>query len=664
MLKDLLTTLKGVGAQTAKKMEKYGIYTKEDLIRFYPTSYDELEAPEEILQVKEGGIYAISGYFNKPLVTIKNLQALSGEFYDDTGKISVLWYHMPYLKKSIYLNYRYVLRGRVTKKGNRLYLIQPVLYIPEDYDKLKQTLLPIYPKTGVATKLLRNMIANCLNDEEEIYDFLPENLRKKYHLITKSEAYQTIHFPENKDCLRIARRRLVFDEFFIFLLSVEELKKNSKKVENNYIIKKQESAKKVIEGLAYELTHAQQRTLKEILADMSGNYIMNRLVQGDVGCGKTILAFLSMLCVADCGYQSALMAPTEVLARQHYEGLVTLLEENHLPYQVELLIGSMTAKEKRLAYERMENNQVQFIIGTHALIQEKVSYYKLALVITDEQHRFGVRQRESFSKKSKDLPHVMVMSATPIPRTLALILYGDLDISVVDEMPAYRLPIKNCAIGIQETNKAWNFVEGQVKKGRQAYIICAMVEESENLEAENVIEYYEKLNHYYQGRYTLGILHGKMKAKEKDEVMQRFANKEIDVLISTTVVEVGVNVPNATVIVIENTERFGLSQLHQLRGRVGRGRHQSYCIFINHSDTKVSKQRLNTLVNSNDGFFIASEDLKQRGPGDFYGIRQSGELVFNLGDIYTDANVLKDAKEAAQIMVGKIKISSDMNIIL
>ena len=664
MLKDLLTTLKGVGIQTAKKMEKYAVYTKEDLIKFYPTSYDALEIPEEIRSVKEGCVHAILGCFNKPLVTIKNLQALSGEFYDNTGKISVLWYHMPYLKKSIYLNCRYVLRGRVMKKGNRLYLIQPVLYIPEDYDKLKETLLPIYPKTGVSTKLLRNMILQCLNDEEEISDFLPENLRRKYYLITKSQAYKIIHFPENKDRLKIARRRLVFDEFFIFLLSVEELKKNNTKIKNNYLIDKQISLEKVIAGLSYKLTNAQERTLKEILKDMSGNYVMNRLVQGDVGCGKTILAFLSMLCVADCGYQSALMAPTEVLARQHYEGLIKLLEENNLPYRVELLIGSMTAKEKRLSYERIKSNEVQLIIGTHALIQEKVDYHQLGLVITDEQHRFGVRQRESFSKKSDEIPHILVMSATPIPRTLALILYGDLDISVVDEMPAYRLPIKNCVISTQETNKAWNFVKGQVEKGHQAYIICAMVEESENLEAENVIEYYEKLNTYYQGRYSLGILHGKMKAKEKDEVMKRFANKEIDILISTTVIEVGVNVPNATVIVIENAERFGLSQLHQLRGRVGRGNIQSYCIFINHSNTKISKERLNTLVNSNDGFYIASEDLKQRGPGDFYGVRQSGELVFNLGDIYTDANILKDARKAAQYMSGKIKISSDVNVIL
>jgi ATP-dependent DNA helicase RecG len=531
--------------------------------------------------------------------------------------------------------------------------MQPVLYIPEDYENLKRTLLPVYPKTGLSAKLLRSMLAQSLEDEEAFVDYLPETIRKRYYLCELNKAYQTIHFPKTKDKLLIARRRLVFDEFFLFLISVEQLKENTKKLFNSYLIDKRDSCQKVINHLSYSLTKAQSRTLEEIFADMGSPFVMNRLVQGDVGCGKTILAFLSMLAVADSGYQSALMAPTEVLARQHYEGLLQLLEENQLPYRVSLLVGSMTAKEKRIAYGEIEAGEVSFVVGTHALIQEKVVYNQLALVITDEQHRFGVRQREDFSKKSEKMPHVMVMSATPIPRTLAIILYGDLDISVVDEMPAYRLPIKNCAIGENETIKAWKFMAGQVEKGHQAYVICSMVEESETLEAENVGEYYEKLNNYYQGKYSLAILHGKMKAKEKDAVMQKFFNKEVDILISTTVVEVGVNVPNATVILVENAERFGLSQLHQLRGRVGRGNAQSYCIFINHSDSKVSKERLNTLVHSNDGFYIASEDLKQRGPGDFYGVRQSGELAFNLGDIYTDAQILKDAKEAASELIAE-----------
>ncbi|KIR04032.1 ATP-dependent DNA helicase RecG [Lachnospiraceae bacterium TWA4] len=648
MLEDLVTSLKGVGPQTAKKLEAHAIYTKKRFTFFYPVSYEELADPKEISDIKEGQLVSIEGCFRKPLVTIKNKQALSAEFFSTGGTISILWYHMPYLKKSLFLNYTYILRGKVLKKGTRLYLIQPVVYFPEDYNKLKKTLIPIYPKMGIAPKLFRSLFKQILEENNFIEDRLPQTIRNSYRLMDLHTAYQMIHFPTTKDELLIARRRLVFDEFFFFLISVEKLKNEHQKLQASYCIKNFASAKKVLKTLPYSLTNAQTKAFKEIINDLSGNYLMNRLIQGDVGSGKTILAFLSMLGVADCGYQSALMAPTEVLARQHFEGLNKLLEENSLPFKAVLLVGSMTAKEKRLVYEQIERGNVQFIIGTHALIQEKVIYDQLALVITDEQHRFGVRQREAFSKKSRALPHVMVMSATPIPRTLALILYGDLDISIINELPANRLPIKNCAINEKDLVKAWNFLAKEVDKGHQAYVICSMVEENENIEAENVTDYYEKLQNFYKGHYRLAILHGKMKPKEKDEVMRQFAQKEIDILISTTVIEVGVNVPNATAILIENAERFGLSQLHQLRGRIGRGNAQSYCIFLNRSDSKTSKERLKTLVESNDGFYIAEEDLKQRGPGDFYGIRQSGELLFILGDIYTDASILKDAMQAVK----------------
>lgn len=377
---------------------------------------------------------------------------------------------------------------------------------------------------------------------------------------------------------------------------------------------------------------------------MSGGLVMNRLIQGDVGSGKTIIAVLALLMAACNGYQGALMAPTEVLAKQHFESITQLFETYKIEKKPVLVTGSMTAKEKRLAYEQIERHEADIVIGTHALIQEKVHYDNLALVITDEQHRFGVGQRELLSSKGGD-PHVLVMSATPIPRTLAIILYGDLDISVIDELPQGRQPIKNCVVNTGYRPKAYSFIARQVEEGRQAYVICPMVEESEMIEAENVLDYAKKLRKELPASVTVEYLHGKMKGREKNRIMERFAAGEIQVLVSTTVIEVGVNVPNATVMMIENAERFGLAQLHQLRGRVGRGSSQSYCIMVNCSDEEGTLERLDILNRSNDGFYIASEDLKLRGPGDIFGMRQSGDMEFKLADIFTDANILKSVSE-------------------
>ena len=399
----------------------------------------------------------------------------------------------------------------------------------------------------------------------------------------------------------------------------------------------------LVKNLPYALTGAQNKVLTEVFRDMTGGKVMNRLIQGDVGSGKTIIAVLALLEAAYNGYQGALMVPTEVLARQHYESMLSLFEENGIDKQVVLVTGSMTAKEKRTAYGKIASHEADIIVGTHALIQEKVVYDKLALVITDEQHRFGVSQREMLGRKG-DEPHVLVMSATPIPRTLAIIIYGDLDISIIDELPANRLPIKNCVVDTSYRNTAYSFIKGEVAAGRQAYVICPMVEASEMIEAENVLDYAKKLQSALPG-IPVEYLHGKMKAKEKNAVMERFAAGEIKILVSTTVVDVGVNVPNATVMMIENAERFGLAQLHQLRGRVGRGKHQSYCILVDGSGQDGTRERLTILSKSNDGFFIASEDLKLRGPGDIFGLRQSGDLEFKLADIFTDANILKTVSE-------------------
>ena len=443
-----------------------------------------------------------------------------------------------------------------------------------------------------------------------------------------------------------ARRRLVFDEFLFFILAVQYLKERTEEAKNTFPMKKTWTTEQVMENLPYSLTKAQMNVWHEIERDLSGQALMSRLVQGDVGSGKTILAFLAMIMAAENGYQAALMVPTEVLARQHYDAFCRLIQEQGLAISPVLLTGSNTAKEKRERYEEIASAKAAIIIGTHALIQEKVQYQDLALVITDEQHRFGVKQREALTTKGNP-PNVLVMSATPIPRTLAIILYGDLDISVIDELPAKRLPIKNCVVDTSYRPKAYSFIEKQVREGHQAYIICPMVEESEEMEAENVLDYTEKIKGIFPPSVRISYLHGKMKAKEKNQIMEAFASGEIQILVSTTVVEVGVNVPNATVMMIENAERFGLAQLHQLRGRVGRGDWQSYCIFMQGSGTQETQKRLEILNRSNDGFYIAGEDLKLRGPGDLFGIRQSGSMEFKIGDIYNDAGILKEASDAA-----------------
>ena len=403
-----------------------------------------------------------------------------------------------------------------------------------------------------------------------------------------------------------------------------------------------------LERVPFELTKAQKKVWREIREDLSGPFCMNRLIQGDVGSGKTILAVLALLMCAANGYQGALMAPTEVLARQHAQSVAELVEGCSLEESVEivLLTGSMTAKEKREAYARIESGEAKLVIGTHALIQEKVHFHRLGLVVTDEQHRFGVRQRETLADKGQH-PHVLVMSATPIPRTLAIIVYGDLDVSVIDEMPANRLPIKNCVVDESWRPNAYRFLEKETAAGRQAYVICPMVEENPEIEIENVVDYTKKLKESLNPSITIEYLHGKMKPAQKNEIMERFASGEIQILVSTTVIEVGVNVPNATVMMVENAEQFGLAQLHQLRGRVGRGKYQSYCIFISGTDNKDTRKRLEILNKSNDGFYIASEDLKLRGPGDLFGVRQSGLLEFKIGDIFTDARILQEASEEA-----------------
>ena len=643
-----LRILKGVGEKTEKLFWKVGIYDTDDLLHYYPRNYDEYETPVDIAELKEGTVQAVSAavcsgvYVN----SVRGRQIISVNIADQSGKFPVVWFNLPYLKKTLRKGSWFVFRGRIVRKQGKLEMEHPEIFTPSAYEEILHHLQPIYGLTaGLSNKTVVKMITQLLESVPMQSEYLPEEFRERYELADINYALRTIHFPPNKEELLVSRKRLVFDEFFLFILSVRKMKEKTEETPNCFPVRETWLTEEIIERLPYSLTGAQLNAWHEIERDLAGRRMMSRLVQGDVGSGKTILAFLAMCLVADNGYQAALMAPTEVLARQHYEGFQKLMEEQNLSFPTVLLTGSDTAREKRLAYAKIASGEALVIIGTHALIQEKVEYANLALVITDEQHRFGVKQREALTTRGNP-PNVLVMSATPIPRTLAIILYGDLDISVIDELPARRLPIKNCVVNTSYRPKAYSFIERQVREGRQAYVICPMVEESEGMEAENVLDYTEKLRENLSSDIRIEYLHGKMKAKEKNVVMEAFAQGAIQVLVSTTVVEVGVNVPNATVMMVENAERFGLAQLHQLRGRVGRGEYQSYCIFIQGNQEQVSK-RLEILNKSNDGFYIAGEDLKLRGPGDLFGIRQSGDMEFKIGDIYNDSAILTKASEAA-----------------
>lgn len=645
-----LRELKGVGEKTEKLFQKIGITTTDDLLHYYPRNYDAYEEPEEIGSLKENTVAAIRAtittgvYVNK----IRNLQVISITVADTTGRLAVAWFNAPYLKNTLKKGSCFILRGKVSRKKGRLEMEHPEIFTPAAYEEVLHSMQPIYGLTaGLTNKLIIKLMHQILEEQNLQTEFLPDEIKEYYHLADDNYALSAIHFPANMQELLVARKRLVFDEFLLFILAVQILKGKTEEAHNAFPMKPVWTTEQIMENLPYKLTRAQLNAWHEIERDLCSHTLMSRLVQGDVGSGKTILAFLAMVLTVENGYQAALMVPTEVLANQHFEAFTKLMEEQGITScHPVLLTGSTTLKEKRRIYGEIASGEANVIIGTHALIQEKVVYENLGLVITDEQHRFGVKQREALTTRG-NAPHVLVMSATPIPRTLAIIVYGDLDISIIDELPAMRLPIKNCVVGTSYRPKAYSFIEKQIRQGRQAYIICPMVEESEGADGENVTDYTQRIREIFPSDITIGMLHGKMKPKEKNQIMEQFASGEIQVLVSTTVVEVGVNVPNATVMMVENAERFGLAQLHQLRGRVGRGEYQSYCIFMQGNEQEETSKRLEILNKSNDGFFIAGEDLKLRGPGDLFGIRQSGQLEFRIGDIYQDADVLKAASDAA-----------------
>lgn len=654
-----ITAVKGIGPKSSENFARAGIETVGDLVSYYPRSYDSFEAPVRaggLTIFDDGRTVAVEGVIERAL-SVRYLNA----FKVTTGKIlsggmylDVTWYNMPFLRNQVHPGTMYIFRGRIKAKGNKVFLQQPKVYDLFDYEQLRKTLQPVYPLVrGLTENALRKALREAFFGSDHIdlsNDPLPPSIRERYALSDRKMAVRGIHFPDGNETLVKARERLVFDEFFYFILMLKRLRQSRETRESGFALKESPLTRKVLDSLPYELTGAQKRVWADISKDLASQRVMARLVQGDVGSGKTIVAFLALVQCAANGKQGALMVPTEVLARQHYEAFCELSRQAGLSFEAVLLTGSMKAAERRAAYEKVSQGTAQVVIGTHALIQDKVQYQDLALVITDEQHRFGVHQREVLEEKGQT-PHTIVMSATPIPRTLAVILYGDLDVSVIDEMPANRLPIKNAVVDTSWHEKAYQFIARQVREGRQAYVICPMVEESEEVEAENVIDYTDTLRkalRAYLPNICVEYLHGKMKSGEKLSVMDQFAANQIQVLVSTTVVEVGVNVPNATVMMVENAERFGLAQLHQLRGRVGRGKHQSYCIFISSMQNEEIQKRLDILASSNDGFEIARKDLELRGPGELFGIRQSGEIGFVLADIYADAGMMQKAGKAVE----------------
>lgn len=671
-----IRTLKGVGEKTAALFEKLHVYTAEELVSYYPRDYEQFSLPVPLEKAPVEETAAVEGRLSGNVATrhVRGISLTTFEVSCEGGSLHMTYFNMPYLKNTLKRGQPYIFRGTLHRRKDRYVMEQARIYKPEEYGKLTDCMQPRYATTrGLTNNAITKAVKQAFGLVDLSQDPLPEKIRMAEGFPSFRKAVEQMHFPTGREALLAARDRLVFDEFFRFILVLRMMRESNERMKCVRPMIEVAQTGRLIEALPYRLTKAQQKVWAEIQADLTSAYAMNRLVQGDVGSGKTILAFLSLImCVAN-GLQGAMMAPTEVLARQHYESLQKLNQEHGLQLHPVLLTGSVTAKDRREIYARIESGEADIIIGTHALIQEKVTYKNLALVITDEQHRFGVRQRETLAQKGgivsemvdtasgagdgspqeETAVHVLVMSATPIPRTLAIILYGDLHISVLDELPADRLPIKNCVVNTSYRNTAYKFIEKEVAQGRQVYVICPMVEEGEEQELEDVASYAKKLKSALPPSIRIETLHGRMRPAEKTRIMEAFEAHHIDVLVSTTVIEVGINVPNATVMLVENAERFGLAQLHQLRGRVGRGDKQSYCIFISKSERPETMERLKILNESNDGFYIAGKDLALRGPGDLFGIRQSGDLQFALGDIYRDAAILQRASEWADSVLAE-----------
>lgn len=640
-----IKTIKGIGDKTASLFGRLGVETVDELVHSFPRNYLSYEdavscASAKILDRVFVKATVKSLVFEKK---VRNMMISTFTIGDSSGDITVIYFNSPYIKNVFKKGESFVFVGQLKINRNKREMSMPEYYKLADYERQKAVMQPVYRLTkGLSNKVVKKSIQSVSGVISSIEDYLPREIVDEYGFMTEAKAIEYMHFPPDKDMLRDALNRIAFDEFYSFICGMARLKVNANAVANKARISQGKEVNEFINSLPYKLTKGQTEAVEDILSDMGSTEVMNRLLEGDVGSGKTVVAAAVLFAVIKEGYQGALMAPTEVLARQHYEEFGKFYKDFGI--KVACLVGSTSIKEKREIYQQLKAGEIDLIIGTHALIFDKVEFKNLALCVVDEQHRFGVKQRDALAAKG-DNPHVLYMSATPIPRTLAIVMYADLDLSVIKELPKGRKPIKNAVVGENYRTKLHKFIEKEVSEGGQAYIICSMIEDGETTELQSVEGYQEVFYENVSKDVTTAVLHGKMSPEEKNRIMDQFMTGEVKVLISTTVIEVGINNPNASVIVVENAERFGLAQLHQLRGRVGRGSRQSFAAFISSSDDEETMERLRVLENSNDGYFIASEDLRLRGPGDFFGIRQSGDMEFKVADMYTHAESLKLARE-------------------
>ena len=639
--------IKGVGPNRVKLLNKLGIFTLKDLITYYPRTYEDRSKPKNIAECIDGEEVLIEAYATGRVSDVrlrgKTMQKLV--IRDETGVATAVWFNQSYLKNKFEQGKKYTFYGKINNTFGRITINSPVF---DEEGKTSNTgkIIPIYPLTfSLSQNTIRRIMENGIKEiENKLEETLPEYILKEYHLEGINQATKDIHFPKEFKNFNIARNRLVFEELLTMQLALLELKNSYINEEKGIPFSKDVHMSDIINKLPFQLTNAQRRVLEEIDNNMESEKPMNRLLQGDVGSGKTVIAMCSAYKAVKCGYQVAIMAPTAILATQHLENFKKIFDE--LDIRCELLISAMTKKKKTELLERLKNGEIDILIGTHALLQENVEFKNLGLVVTDEQHRFGVKQRTTIVEKGQN-PDVLVMTATPIPRTLALILYGDLDISIIDELPPNRKKIDTFAVTKGMEDRINNFIKVQLKEGRQAYIVCPLVEENEELDLKSVEKLYERCKTEIFSEYKVEYIHGKMKAKDKDDIMMRFKNKEIDILISTTVIEVGVDVPNANIMVIEDAQRFGLAQLHQLRGRVGRGEYKSYCILKYEGKGETVRKRMKVMCDTNDGFIISEKDLELRGSGDFFGTMQHGLPEFKIANLFEDMNILKLAQEAA-----------------
>ena len=643
-LYDNITVLKGVGAKKAVLLEKLKIRTIEDFLYYYPREYQDRRHPAMINALQEGenvlirakAVLIVPGGFGAR----RNLQVL---FSDETGELPVVFFHAGYLLKSIERDVEYDLYGKVTSRGGRLQMVHPEIS-RSAVSNQREVLLPVYPLTeGLRQTELRKWQEEAIPCMEEITEYLPEEIVYRNRLCDLPYAIRNIHFPEDPQKLRVAKFRLIFDELLQLQLGLLSLKERFSGNQKGISFSKKVNIDTFIKTLPFPMTGAQNKVLAEIMNDMESDHVMNRLIQGDVGSGKTVVAAAAAYKAIKSGFQAVMMAPTELLAAQHLTTLTELFDP--LGIRVGCLTGSLPQNEKKQILDSVQNGEIDFLVGTHALIQPNVLFRDLGLVITDEQHRFGVRQRGLLQQKGTN-PDILVMTATPIPRTLAVILYGDLDISVINEMPPGRKPVITKAIVPSEREKAYRFIRGEIEKGHQAYVVAPLIEESMEIDARSATELFNELCGHF-GKARIRLLHGAMKQTEKDEAMNAFINKQADILVSTVVIEVGINIPNASVMLIENAERFGLAALHQLRGRVGRGADQSYCFLITEGKTKMAQERTKVLCDTSDGFLIAEKDLELRGPGEFFGFRQHGLPELRLADPVRHFAVMETARAEA-----------------